>query len=283
MITEVDNPQERSDERATWLWAVLVSGFINLLTAMLIAWGISLRMQALQAAQDRPEETFMVASSSIHIAQHSHPIPQQRNPEPVQAQKSQPQRAQPKSVQREAATPQPTAQPTELAKIVPSAPPQPRSAPKKQNAGSLAEQLAQQQVAFQHEAQQLNSQRNPLSVATIDPAQRQSATKTYKMNFSGNEELAGRGEGFVFPLRRWIDNNGNHCYYVQYQWLYPTGGTEVGNVPWPFCYPPNGDLIARGLRQIPFNEPPPGYQLPAGTFLYPIEKDVYQAWLSEHG
>ncbi len=280
MITEVDNPQERSDNRATWLWAMLVSGFINLLVAMLISWGISLRMQALQTAQDRPEETFMVASSSIHIAQHSHPIPQQPNPQPVTAQKQQ--QTQPKSAQREAATPLPSAQPTELAKIVPSAPPQPKAAPKKQNAGSLAEQLAQQQVAFQHETQQLNAQRNPLSVATIDPSERESATKSYKMNFSGNAELAGRGEGFVYPLRSWIDN-GLHCYYVQYQWLYPTGGTEVGNVPWPFCYPPNNDLIARRLRQIPFQPPQPGYQLPAGTYLYPIEKDVYEAWLSGHG
>jgi hypothetical protein len=281
MITEADNVQERNDDRATWLWAILVSGFINLLAAMLISWGISLRMQALQAVQDRPEETFMVASSSIHIAQHSHPVPQQRNPQPVVAQKSQ--QVQPKRAEREAATPQPTAMPTEIAHIVPSAPPQPRAAPKKQNAGSLAEQLAQQQVAFQREAQQLNSQRAPLSVATIDPAQRDSATKQYRMNFSGNEELEGRGEGFVVPLQAWIGSGGEHCYYVQYQWLYPTGGTETGNVPWPFCYPPGQDLIARHLRRIPFQEPPQGYQLPAGTYLYPIEKDVYDAWLSAHG
>jgi hypothetical protein len=239
---------------------------------------VALRMQAIQTAQAHPEVTFMVASSSVHIAAHSHPVQPQPNPQPVVAQKSQ--QEQPKRAQREAATPQPKAQPTEIARIVPSAPPQPKSAPKKQNQGSLAEQLAQQQVAFQREAQQLNSQHAPLSVATIDPAQREAAIKQYPMNFSGNQELAGKGEGFVLPLQRWIDH-GYHCYYVQYQWLYPTGGTEIGNVPWPFCYPPNNDLIARGLRRIPFQPPPPGYQLPAGTYLYPIEKDVYEAWLAE--
>jgi len=277
MITETDNTQERNDERATVVWALLVSGFTNLMAWMLIAWGVALRMQAISVAQQHPEETFMVASSSIRIAQHSHPVPQQRNPQPVVAQQAQ--REQPKAAQRQAATPAPTAQPTEIARNVPSASPQPHSAPHKQNAGSLAEQLAQQQVAFQRETQQLNAQHAPLSVATIDPAQRESATKQYKMNFGGNTELEGKGEGFVEPLSAWRDG-GLNCYYVEYTWLYPTGGTERANVPWPFCYPPSNDLIARRLRRIPFQYPPQGYQLPAGTYLYPIEKDVYDAWLA---
>jgi hypothetical protein len=280
MITEADNQQERSDDRTTLLWSALVSGFVNLMLWMLIAWGVALRMQAIQVAQERPEEMFMVASSSIHIAQHSHPVPHQENPSPVAAQKSQ--QHQPQKVEHEAATPQPSAEPTELAHIVPKAPAQPRPAPKKQNQGSLAEQLAQQQVAFQHEAQQINAHNAPLSIATIDPAQRESSNKQYRMNFSGNQELAGKGEGYLIPLQRWIDN-GLHCYYGQYYWLYPTGGTEVANIPWPFCFTPGNDPIARGIRQFPFPLPMPGYQLPAGTYLYPIEKDVYQAWLAQHG
>lgn len=281
MITEADNQQERSDDRATMVWSLLVSGFANLMFWMLIAWGVALRMQAIQVAQERPEETFMVASSSIHIAQRSHPIPQQQHPSPVDAQRSQ--QRQPKAAQREAGTPQPSAEPTEIARIVASAPPQPKSAPKKQNQGSLAEQLAQQQVAFQREAQQLNSHNAPLSIATIDPAQRESATKQYHMNFSGNQELAGKGEGYLIPLQRWIGDNGAHCYYGQYYWLYPTGGTEVDNIPWPFCFSPGNDPIARGIRQFPFPLPPAGYQLPAGRYLYPIERDVYEAWLAGHG
>lgn len=281
MITEADDLQEHNDDRATWLWAMLVSGFVNLLAAILISWGISQRMQAIQTVQERPEETFMVASSSINIARRSHPVPQQRDPSPRDAQKSQQQ--QPKRAQREAATPQPTAEPTEIARIVPRAPPQPRSAPKKQNQGSLAEELAQQQVAFQHEAQQLNAQHAPLSVATIDPAQRESASKQYRINFSGNRELEGMGEGYLIPLQRWIGENGSHWYYGQYYWIYPTGGTEVANIPWPFCFTPASDPIVRGIRQFPFPLPRPGYQLPAGTYLYPIEKDVYSAWLTHPG
>ena len=280
MITEADDRQERNDDRTTLVWSLLVSGFANLMLWMLIAWGVALRMQAIQTRQERPEETFMVASSSVRIAQHSHPEPQQREPSPLDAQKSQ--QRQPKSAQREAATPQPKAQPTEIARIVPSAAPQPSSAPRKQKQGSLAEQLAQQQVAFQRETQQLNAQHAPLSVATIDPAQRESATKTYKMNFSGSEELSGKGEGYLIPLQRWLDH-GYHCYYGRYTWLYPTGGSEIGDIPWPFCFSPNSDPIARGIRQFPFPLPPPGYRLPAGTYLYPIEKDVYDAWLARQG
>jgi hypothetical protein len=277
MITEVDNTQERNDDRTTLVWSLLVSGFVNLMLWMLVAWGVALRMQAIQVAQQRPEETFMVASSSIHIAQHSHPIPHTDNPSPVAAQKSQ--QHQPQKAER-AATPQPSAEPTEIARIVADASPQPKAAPKKQNQGSLAEQLAQQQVAFQHEAQQINAHNAPYSIATIDPEQRESATKQYRMNFSGNQELAGKGEGYLIPLQRWVDN-GLHCYYGQYYWLYPTGGTEVGNIPWPFCFTPGNDPIAHGIRQFPFPLPMAGYQLPAGTYLYPIEKDVYEAWLAQ--
>ncbi|HTZ53832.1 MAG TPA: hypothetical protein VMB20_02125 [Candidatus Acidoferrum sp.] len=281
MITEADETQERSEDRTTLVWSLLVSGFVNLMLWMVIAWGVALRMQAIQTAQERPEETFMVASSSVRIAQHSHPVPQRQNPSPLDAQKSQ--QRQPKRAQREAATPQPTAEPTELARIVPKAPPQPHAAPKQQKQGSLAEELAQQQVAFQREAQQLNSQHAPLSIATIDPAQRESASKQYRVNFSGSQELAGKGEGYLIPLQRWLDENGNHCYYGRYTWLYPTGGTEVDNIPWPFCFLPNNDPIARGIRQFPFPLPMAGYQLPSGRYLFPIERDVYEAWLSGHG
>jgi hypothetical protein len=278
MITESDESQEREDP-VTAVWLVLVSGFVNLMLWMLIAWGLAWRAHAFAAVIQRPEETFMVASSSLHITQKSHPQPQtpqqQPQPQPVQQQ-----RPQPEHEPQKADEPKPDAQPTELSKIAPEAPPQPKSAPKRTNAGSLAEQLAQQQVAFQREAEQINRQNSgPVSIATIDPNQRESATKSYHMNFAGNPELEGKGEGYLFPLRRWIQD-GLHCYYGRYTWLYPTGGTEVANIPWPFCFPPTNDPIARGIHQFPFPLPPDGYRLPAGTSLYPIEKDVYQAWLS---
>lgn len=278
MISEREDQHERNDERATLVWSLLVSGFVNLMGWMVVAWTIAVRTHAMAVAQKEPQETFMVTSSSMHIAQHSRPVPQQPNHQPATQQQSQRPKAAPQRRQ-----PAPKAEPTEIARIMPTAPPQPRSAPKRTQQATLAEELAQQQVAFEHEAQQLNQQHGPISIATIDPSQRQSAVRTYRMNFGGNAELRDRGEGILSNvLRAWIDpDTGLHCYYIQYTWLYPTGGTEVANVPWPFCYPPSGDLIARGLRRIPLQFPPAGYHLPAGAYLYPIEKAVYETWL--HG
>jgi outer membrane biosynthesis protein TonB len=278
MISEIQDEQQTSDDRATLVWSLLVSSFVNLMAWMLAAWSVAVHLQAVSHTQ-RVEPTFMISSSSIHIAQHSHPVPRMPTQPVAQPQKpQQPKAQQPPTHQT---IPKPQAQPTEIARIVPSAPPQPRSAHKSATKpASLAAQLAQQEIAFQHEAQQLNAQRAPLSIATIDPNQRESSTREYKMNFSGNTELAGKGQGFLYPLRRWIDS-GQHCYYGRYYWQYPTGGTEVANIPWPFCFAPNQDPLARGLHQFPFPFPPPGYRLPAGTHLYPIESDVYQAFLSD--
>ena len=208
-------------------------------------------------------------------------MPQQREPSPLDAQKSRKQ--QPKAAQREAATPQPKRTTTEIARIVPSAPPQPKSRTEETESGLTCRAVAQQQVAFQREAQQLNSQHAPLSVATIDPAQRESANKQYRMNFSGNQELAGKGEGFLIPLQA-LDRRQRQPLLLRAATLALSDRRqEVANIPWPFCFSPGNDPIARGIRQFPFPLPPSGYQLPAGTYLYPIEKDVYQSWLAHQG
>ncbi|MGA7748061.1 MAG: hypothetical protein WCC70_12460 [Candidatus Aquilonibacter sp.] len=285
MITETDDQQQqRDDDRTTLVWSLLVSGFANLMVWIVLGWAIIMHIRTLAPVQDRAEiltvttqmmRAPMVASSSQHLAARSHPIPRTQH-EPSHQAQPEPQH---KSVAMTlAATPRPQEQPTELARTTPNGTPQPRSAPKRTTA--LAEELAQQQAAFQKEADALNAKNGPISVATIDPNQRQSASKSYHMNLSGNAELQGEGYGFLDPLQRWIEN-GLHCYKGQYHWLYPTGGTEVANIPWPFCYPPSADPIAHGLRQFPFPLPLDGYRLPAGTYLYPIEKNVYEAWLRE--
>jgi hypothetical protein len=266
MITEPEDPQERSNDRATLAWSLLVSTFLNLMGCMLIAWTVASRTHAMTVAENPPQETFIVSSSSMRIVQPSRPVQQQ----PVRQAPTQQRR------------PEPRAEPTEIARITPNAPPQPRSAPRRMRQATLAETLAQQQVAFEHEAQQLNQQHGPIAIATIDPSQRAPSMQTYHITFGGDADVHDRGQGFYHTLKAWIDPaDGQHCYYIQYQWDYPTGGTEVADVPWPFCYPPTADLIGRGFRSIPMQLPPDGYKLPAGTDLYPIEKEAYEAWL--HG
>jgi hypothetical protein len=272
MISEADDAQETSDDRTTLVWSLLVSGFFNLMVWMLISWGL---FSHLHAIVKQHEEPFMVVSSSLRIEQKNRPVPQQ----PQQQPQPQQQQQQPEHEKAQHPTKQPQAQPTEIARLQPQAPPQPRSAPKRSQ-GTLAEQLAQQEAAFAHEAQQINAAHGPISVATIDPSQRQSATKSFQMNFSGVPGLEGKGEGFLTPLQRWIGGDGRHCYYGRYNWIYPTGGTEIANIPWPFCFPPTDDPIARGLREFPFPLPLTGYRLPPNTYLYPIEKEVYEGWLS---
>lgn len=274
MITETEDKQQAADDRTTLVWSLLVSGFFNLMAWMLVMWGVYLRIHV---PVRQPESTLMVVSSSIRIEHKNRPVPRMQ-PNPVQQQAVHQRQPQPQHEKQHKSQSKPQAQPTELARLVPTAPPQPRSAPKRQE-GTLAEQLAQQQAAFAREAQQLNAQHAPISIATIDPSQRESATKSYHMNFSGSPLLEGKGEGYLTPLQRWSEN-GQHCYYGRYTWIYPSGGTEIADIPWPFCFPPTDDPIARGLRQFPFPLPLPGYRLPANTYLYPIEKDVYQQWLS---
>ena len=277
MITERDDEQERDDDRATLVWSLLVSGFLNLMGWMLIAWTIAFRAHVMTAPQTM--ETFVVTSSSLNIAKRTQPIPQQPTQQ-INAQRQEPQHPKPQQAAK-AAIPKPQAQPTELARITPNGTPQPRSAPKRQAEGTLAEELAQQQVAFEHEAQQLNAQRAPLSIATIDPNQEpSSAQQPFQMNMSGIPGVSRHGEGYITPgNRRYAP--GLHCYEGgTYSYEYPNGQIEEGDIPWTFCYPANHDpFIGNHMLAMP---PPaiPGYRLPPGVQLQPQAREVYEEYLS---
>ncbi|HUA07862.1 MAG TPA: hypothetical protein VMA98_01215 [Candidatus Acidoferrales bacterium] len=275
MITETENLQERSEDRATFTWSLLVSGFVNLMLWMLIAWTMHQRMQALQAMQDmqeRPEEAYIIESSSIRHAHHAVPVPMQPS-RPQQQQQQQP-KPEPRHEQ-----PRPQAQPTEIAREEPTAPPQPRSAPKKTQQATLAEQLAQQEVAFRHEAEQLNAQRAPLSAATIDPSERAASTQRFQMDIPGLPGQPRRGEGIIEPIRQW-PVRGGFCYMAHYAFTYPSGSVEEDDIPWPMCFPRWSDPFLRGERVMPMPPPVTGYRLPAGVTLKPLEAETYNAWLS---
>ncbi len=268
MITEADfeNLRTYKHDRTAMVWSLVVSALLNLLIWMLISWRALMDLAAVPA--QKPQEVFMISSSSLHITHRTHPVPARPHQRPLPPARTRPQPA-------PLAKPRPQPPPHELARNVPVAPPQP---PKPRRI-SLAEQLAQQEVAFSKEAHALNAAHAPLSVATADPSVRDSAQHAFHVNFSGNHELQGKGEGYLIPLRRWEDA-GMHCYYGRYYWTYPTGGMEIANIPWAFCFPPSQDPIARGIHEFPFPLPLPGYRLPAGTPLQPIEADVYRYWLS---
>ena len=280
MITERDDLQERSDDRATLAWSLLVSGFANLMAWMVLAWVLAYRTHAVPPAQT--VETFTVTSSSLNIAKRTQPVPAQPNPQ-IAAQQQQQQR-QPKNQEQPShqETPRPQAQPTELARITPNGTPQPHSAPKKQSQGTLAEELAQQEVAFQHEAQQINAQHSVLSVATIDPNQRPSSQQPFQMDISGLPGEPRRGEGIIFP-NEMSRVQGYDCYPGgRYTLRYNNGQLEDGDIPWTFCYPPRQDPFLQRYRSFAMPLPATrSYRLPPGVQLQPAAKDVYEAWLDQ--
>lgn len=282
MITELDEQQEqRSDDRATLVWSLLVSGFANLMAWMVLAWVLAFRTHAM-AVMKQPTELFTVTSSSLNIANRSQPVPAQPNQHvETQPQQRRQQRQKPEQTSKQA-TPKPQAQPTELARITPNGTPQPHSAPRKQSQGTLAEQLAQQEVALQHEAQQINAQHSVLSVATVDPNQTPSARQPFEMNISGLPGEPRRGEGIIFPnsMQR---VQGYDCYDGgRYTLRYNTGQLEDGDIPWPFCYSPRQDPFLQRYRSFDMPRPAaPSYRLPAGVQLQPAARDVYNAWLAQ--
>jgi hypothetical protein len=82
----------------------------------------------------------------------------------------------------------------------------------------------------------------------------------------GIHEGLRRGEGYIEPLKRW-KADGYTYYYVHYQWLWPDGTFEEGDVPWPIRYRPGDDPFVRGDRLIPLPGPLPGYELPPNVQL----------------
>jgi hypothetical protein len=279
MISENDEG-EVWRERAVMTWAVLGSTPFSILMWLLLSWVLITRPDVLMKLLTTPRPTpELIESTSIVRMEHRPvPIPQHpiAQPQPVQRRQAQPATKAPNR-----AEPTPESRPAEIARLVPNAPPQPTPARTVQKQASLSEMLAQQQAAFAKEAAQINAgNRAPISVATIDPNQEPVAHESYHMNFSGVPGFPNRGDGIITPQQSWREN-GLDCYYGRYWYEYPDGHTESDTLPWAFCYPPRQDPFRLGIRRIPLPMPRPGYRLPAGTALTPIEKEAYDYWLSQ--
>lgn len=262
MITQRDEASRNDGARLTL--ALLASALLNLLLIPLALWLFGGRPYVFVPAMQR--EQFVVSSSSIRIEKKTVPQPKTQShtlPVPNEQHRAQPARHS-------------AAQPHELSHAVAQAPPQP---PRAEHRTTLAETLAQQERNFAHEAQSIHANNHPFSIATIDPNQHSASQHPFQMNVPGSLH-ASHGEGFLHPLKSWKDR-GLNCYYGRYTWYYPGGGSEDADIPWAFCYAPQRDPIAAGKQQFPFPLPLPGYRLPAGTVLQPIEKETYDQWLAQ--
>jgi hypothetical protein len=255
------------------IWAIVVSALLHLLVL-----GIVLRHYQHMLVQERGE-TLRVVRQKLTIEKAAVATPQPVLQQPQQQQQQQVQ--QPQKVQPHSAPP-PEAPPAphELAREEPNAPPQP---PQTHHPSALSVQITHDEARFANEVAQLNKGNDPHAVPTIDPAAREPSMKTY--GFVPPHGLGGGdspGNGLITPTSHWSDH-GLDCYYGRYSYNYPSGGTEEGTIAWPFCYEPGSDPFKVPPHPIPFPLPLPGYKLPAGTDLPPIEKDIYDQWIAGNG
>jgi hypothetical protein len=139
--------------------------------------------------------------------------------------------------------------------------------------------LARDRNSYAAEVAQLNKGDDPHAIPTIDPAARGSSTKDYAMQF-GAAQGSDHGNGIITPVQSWKEH-GEDCYFARYEYTYPTGAMESGNIVWPICYDPGADPFHQPPHPMPFPLPMLGYELPAGTELPPLEKDVYQQYQAQ--
>jgi len=144
--------------------------------------------------------------------------------------------------------------------------------------------LERDQAGFAREVAQLNQQNDPHAIPTIDPASRQSPTKNYAFNVPSSLHGDEHGNGIITPRESWKEN-GLDCYYGHYEFTYPDGATESGDIVWPFCFDPGSDPFKQPPHPIPFPLPLIGFKLShdADAELPPIEKQVYHDWAAATG
>ncbi len=168
------------------------------------------------------------------------------------------------------------APPRELARIVPTAA-SPLPAPR-----STTSNLERDEAGFAREAARLNAQNDLHALPTIAPASRGATIRSYRFAIPKSLRGEDEGNGIITPVRAWRDA-GHDCYYGRYEFTYPDGAMETGDIVWPFCFDPALDPFKEAPHMIPFPLPLPGFTLPAGTELPPIEKAVYQHWAAQYG
>lgn len=142
--------------------------------------------------------------------------------------------------------------------------------------------IERDQAGFAREVAQLNRENDPHAIPTIDPGSQESATKDYAFAVPSSLRGSEHGNGIITPTRSWRDN-GHDCYYGRYEFTYPDGSTEDGEIVWPFCYDPGSDPFTQPPHEIPFPFPLANFKLPPDTQLPPIEKTIYQEWVADPG
>ncbi|HZY98000.1 MAG TPA: cell envelope integrity protein TolA [Candidatus Baltobacteraceae bacterium] len=263
--------EERNEKRGTktLLWAFLASVLIHalVLPAAFSSWArnVALSQQPLQ-------REWVASSTAVRIERRT--VPQPRNVprprQPVTPPRPRPVPPRPQAQPK----PQPAAPRREIARVAPTAPPQPEKRPEQTPAPTLESQLERQQQTFSQEVARLHQQNNPLSIAAPREPPAAAYRRTY-FDVPGHrhrEEI----EALLIPVRHWL-TSGLSCYYVHYIAQFTSGGSEDGLIPWPVCYPAGHDVMANPPypHDLPIPLPQRDYVLPAGTYLTPLLRSIY--------
>jgi len=256
--------RDRQGVRRRTSLAALLSLVFHAIAVPIMAWLLFARILIIPPTQQ--SETVTI-SSATRLEKTTRPLPRNITKVVVPA----PARPEPRPTAR-ARPPRP-----ELAKQAPEASPQPSAAPERPE--SFARQLARQQAQFAKTAQRLHAQNDPLSVATPNgpPA---TIHRQFINEMGQNHQTTYFA--FLTPNKHWFDGAWS-CYYVDYAMSTNTGGTEDGSIPWPVCYPRNHDAMLPLDRphNLPVPLPPRGYAAPAGFYMAPFLKSIYEG--SPHG
>lgn len=243
--------------RRALAWSTLASAAIHLIVLTLLFYAVARLFVPLG------EKEKIAVTSAVTIARQAAPTPE---PAPAHAVHHIRQRESPPA----------KIEHRELAKeVATAAPPEPARRP------TVATQIERDQAGFAKEVAQLNAQNDPHAIPTIDPGAREPSSKSYAMDIPSSLHGEEHGNGIITPTQRWRDH-GQDCYYGRYEFTYPDGSMENGDIVWPFCYDPDSDPFKLPPHEIPFPLPLPGFKLPSTAQMPPIEKSVYEQWAAEN-
>jgi hypothetical protein len=243
--------------RRALFWSTLASVAVHCVIIALLSYALA-RLFITRGAKESVAQTTVV---TIKKAPRPTPLPPRRV-HPVRQRQSAPAITPRHEIARTTAAPAPR-----------EPPPRKRSVPSK---------IERDQAGFAREVAQLNSQDDPRAIPTIDPASRESSSKSYAFDIPSSLRGDEHGNGIITPTQSWREG-GLNCYYGRYEFTYPDGATESGNIVWPFCYDPGIDPFREPPHPIPFPLPLVGFKLPPDAQMPPIEKQVYNEWAASSG
>lgn len=238
--------------RRALFWSTIASAAIHLIVLTLLFYAV-VRLLIPRGSRETVSQTRTVTVTKSAVPTPAPP----RHVRPVQQHPSAPATTPRHELVRETAAP---------------APPAPRI-----HHIPVPSKLERDEAGFAREVAQLNQQNNPHAIPTIDPASRESSSKSYAFQIPASARGDEHGNGFIFPTRSWRDN-GRDCYYGRYEFTYPDGANESGDIVWPFCFDPSADPFKEPPHPIPFPLPLVGFRLASDAQLPPIEKQVYDEW-----